>query len=324
MTRTFRRVYMCLESLKQGFRACGREILGLDGCFMSGAWPGQIQTVVRVDANNEICLVACAIVEAESKESWCWFLNSLGGDLGRAKCDLRLNNICDVFNWQLVDGRDQPIITCQEYIREYLMKRIIEIQKVIAKIVGPLTPSMIKLFDAIKKRLLSTLFNGMEAHVYSFKVNPCNDREMWPVFKATTVRVPPLYKPQVGRPPKKRKKSHYEIANKICLSGKLSRKAKSVRCSKCGNASARQAASTRTVSGQAGGASDVSSQSSGSSQPITAQSTSTRARNALSQPSATPSTTSQGPTQHSVGPRKCFQAPRRLPTDTAQENYQLS
>nr|GEX46354.1 uncharacterized mitochondrial protein AtMg00810-like [Tanacetum cinerariifolium] len=73
------------------------------------------------------------------------------------------------------------------------------------------------------------------AHVYLFKVNPCNDREMWPVVKATTVRVLPLYKPQVGRPPKKRKKSHYEIANKICLSGKLSRKGKSVRCSKCGN-----------------------------------------------------------------------------------------
>nr|GEW58777.1 GAF domain-containing protein [Tanacetum cinerariifolium] len=37
------------------------------------------------------------------------------------------------------------------------------------------------------------------------------------------------------RPPKKRKKSHYEITNKICLSGKLSRKGKSVRCDKCGN-----------------------------------------------------------------------------------------
>ncbi|GJZ83621.1 hypothetical protein Tco_0648794, partial [Tanacetum coccineum] len=52
--RTFRRVYMCLGARKQGFRACGREILGLDGCFMS----------------------------AERKASWCWFLNLLGEDLG--------------------------------------------------------------------------------------------------------------------------------------------------------------------------------------------------------------------------------------------------
>nr|GEW22880.1 transposase, mutator type [Tanacetum cinerariifolium] len=36
MTRTFRMMYVCLGDLKPGFRACGREILGLDGCFMSG------------------------------------------------------------------------------------------------------------------------------------------------------------------------------------------------------------------------------------------------------------------------------------------------
>ncbi|GKB86140.1 hypothetical protein Tco_0958412, partial [Tanacetum coccineum] len=36
---------------------------------------------------------------------------------GRAKCDLLLNKICEVFNRKLVDSRDQPIITCLEYIR---------------------------------------------------------------------------------------------------------------------------------------------------------------------------------------------------------------
>ncbi|GKE63209.1 hypothetical protein Tco_1513576, partial [Tanacetum coccineum] len=81
-TRTFRRVYVCLGALKQGFRACGREILGLDGCFMSGPWPGQILTAVGVD---EIYPVAYAIVEAESKASWCWFLNLLGEDLAFGK-----------------------------------------------------------------------------------------------------------------------------------------------------------------------------------------------------------------------------------------------
>ncbi|GKA31363.1 mutator type transposase [Tanacetum coccineum] len=45
-------------------------------------WPGQILTAVGVDANNEIYPVAYVIVEAESKASWCWFLNLLGEDLG--------------------------------------------------------------------------------------------------------------------------------------------------------------------------------------------------------------------------------------------------
>ncbi|GKB00966.1 mutator type transposase [Tanacetum coccineum] len=185
------------------------------------------------------------------------------------------------------------------------------------------------------------------AHVYSFKINPCNGKKMWPVVESLVVIIPPLYKPSVGRPPKKRKKSHDEIASESCSSGKLSRKGKSVKCGKCrnvghnrkgyrvqggatqvggsrarnvsGQAGARQAAGARNVSGQAAGARNVSSQSGGSSQPSAAQSTTTGARNAssqaagASQPSATPSTTSQGPTHHSAGPRQGFQAPRPSP-----------
>ncbi|GKE33559.1 hypothetical protein Tco_1452881 [Tanacetum coccineum] len=90
------------------------------------------------------------------------------------------------------------------------------------------------------------------AHVYPFKVNPCNGREMWPVVEATTVIVPPLYKPQVCRPPKKKKKSHDEIANESCSSGKLSRKDKSVSARNVfGQSGARRNASARNVSGQA-------------------------------------------------------------------------
>ena len=70
---------------------------------------------------------------------------------GRAHCDVLLNNICEVFNRQLVDGRDKPIITCLEYIRVYLMKRIVNVQKVISKSDGILTPNANKIFQAIVK-----------------------------------------------------------------------------------------------------------------------------------------------------------------------------
>ncbi|GKA85095.1 hypothetical protein Tco_0806749 [Tanacetum coccineum] len=66
-------------------------------------------------------------------------------------------------------------------------------------------------------------------------------------------------------PPKKRKKSHDEIANESCSSGKLSRKGKSDRCGKCGNvghnrkgcrgkggATQAGSSSARNVSGQGG------------------------------------------------------------------------
>ncbi|GKB24934.1 mutator type transposase [Tanacetum coccineum] len=348
LTRTFKRVYVCLGALKKGLRACRREILGLDGCFMSVPWPGQILTAVGVDANNGIYPVAYVIVESKSKASWCWFLNLLGEDLGkeanfnytfisdrqkfkggvykemlwnvakatsegefkknmgelksfnsdaydwlikipleqwsrayfsgRAKCDLLINNIYEVFDRQLVDGRDQPIITCLEYIREYLMKRIVVVQKVIAKTVGPLTPSVTKMFDAIKKRLLSTMFNGME-------VNPCNGRDMWPVVESRTVIIPPLYKPLIGRPLKKRKKSNDEIASQSASSGKLSKKGKSVSCGKCGNVGHNR----KGCRGQGGGSSQAGTRK------VYGQAVD--ARKASSQPSAAQSTAKQGPRQ---------------------------
>ncbi|GJX12395.1 hypothetical protein Tco_0204153 [Tanacetum coccineum] len=41
----------------------------------------------------------------------------------RAKSDVLLNNMCEVFNGKLVSGRDRPIIATLEFAREYLMKR---------------------------------------------------------------------------------------------------------------------------------------------------------------------------------------------------------
>ncbi|XP_076931590.1 uncharacterized protein LOC143596788 [Bidens hawaiensis] len=80
LTRQFKRVYICLAPLREGFKACGRDLLGLDGCFMKGPFPGQILTAVGVDSNNCIYPVAYALVEAETTESWTWFLECLGRD----------------------------------------------------------------------------------------------------------------------------------------------------------------------------------------------------------------------------------------------------
>ena len=49
---------------------------------------------------------------------------------GRAVSDMLLNNLCEVFNSKLIEGRDKPLITCLEYIREYMMKRICNVIKV--------------------------------------------------------------------------------------------------------------------------------------------------------------------------------------------------
>ncbi|GJR12654.1 hypothetical protein Tco_0795306 [Tanacetum coccineum] len=67
--RKFKRIYVCLGPLKDGFRAGGRDFLGLDGCFLSGPYPDQILTAVGVDPNNGIYPLAFALVESENKDS---------------------------------------------------------------------------------------------------------------------------------------------------------------------------------------------------------------------------------------------------------------
>ncbi|GJT43997.1 mutator type transposase [Tanacetum coccineum] len=80
-TRKFRRIYVCLGALKSGFKAWQRYLLGLDVCFMSGAFPMQILTSVGVGPNNGTYLLAYAIIKSENKQSWLWFLDCLGDDL---------------------------------------------------------------------------------------------------------------------------------------------------------------------------------------------------------------------------------------------------
>ncbi|GJS66833.1 heat stress transcription factor B-4-like protein [Tanacetum coccineum] len=91
---------ICLGALKLGFRACIRDLLGLDGAFMKGPFPGQVLVAVGLDSNNGIYPLAYALVEAESKSSWCWFLQCLGDDI-----DLHPNS-----NFTFISDRQKGII----------------------------------------------------------------------------------------------------------------------------------------------------------------------------------------------------------------------
>ncbi|GJV92484.1 RNA-directed DNA polymerase, eukaryota [Tanacetum coccineum] len=224
--KRFKRIYVCLGALKDRFRASGRQLLGLDGAFMKGNYP----------------------------ESWTWFLSCLGEDLDMQE-NLNFTFIIDrqkvhtlvileqitIFR-QLLEARDSLVITALEYIREYLMKRIVIVQKVIEKSQGPLTPIETKIFNAIKEKASQfvVVWNGADL----FQVN-----EVACIFNMTdngmqvglpedwvhqSMRlIPPYILPQVGRPSKKRKKSAGEVTEMV-KDGKLTRIGGTVTCCKCG------------------------------------------------------------------------------------------
>ncbi|OMO76714.1 Zinc finger, PMZ-type [Corchorus capsularis] len=76
----FRRLYICLDALKRGWKEGCRPILGIDGCFLKGPYKCQVITAVGKDANDQMYPVCWAVAETENREVWEWFLNLLKDD----------------------------------------------------------------------------------------------------------------------------------------------------------------------------------------------------------------------------------------------------
>lgn len=87
--------------------------------------------------------------------------------------DMLLNNLCEVYNGKIVEGRDRPIISALEYIREYLMRRIVTVLGVIERCDGLLTPWATEQFDKIKKDATHyhVQWNGGDQYAVSGKPN---------------------------------------------------------------------------------------------------------------------------------------------------------
>nr|GFB21939.1 hypothetical protein [Tanacetum cinerariifolium] len=184
----------------------------------------------------------------------------------RAKSDVLLNNMCEVFNGKRVGRRDKPIIVTLEFSREYLMKRIVNVNKVIERCNGPLIPITTKILkensDEAKK--YSVDWGGDEFYQVSgpwggqvvvnnmARTCTCKRRELTSIpckhvvatnwnMSFTNQQAVILeewvaieYQPQVDRPKKERRKSKAEKdVLKIVKNGKLSREHKTVAWDKC-------------------------------------------------------------------------------------------
>jgi hypothetical protein len=57
-------------------------VIGVDGYYLKGHYGGQLLAAVGRDLNDNIYPIAMAVVEAEMKGSWSWFLETLVADLG--------------------------------------------------------------------------------------------------------------------------------------------------------------------------------------------------------------------------------------------------
>ncbi|XP_057432753.1 uncharacterized protein LOC130725552 [Lotus japonicus] len=81
----FERMYVCFAACRLAFAHHCRPLIGLDGCFLKGVYGGQLLSAVGKDGNNQMFPIAFAIVEAETRDSWEWFVALLLEDLNLVK-----------------------------------------------------------------------------------------------------------------------------------------------------------------------------------------------------------------------------------------------
>jgi hypothetical protein len=63
----FHRLYFSLATMKSGFLAGCRPIIGLDGCFLKGPYKGQLLSAISRDGNNNMYPVALELLRQKPK-----------------------------------------------------------------------------------------------------------------------------------------------------------------------------------------------------------------------------------------------------------------
>ncbi|GKU99587.1 hypothetical protein SLEP1_g12413 [Rubroshorea leprosula] len=151
----FKMMYFCFDGCKKGWKVGSGCISGLDGNILKGVCQDILLLAIGRDGNNQMFLVARAIVDTEDKDNWKWFMELLNIDLecgdgtemtfirhlsirdevfSRAKhrafftedanYDVIDNNMCESFNFSIMDARYKAIINLADTLKGQAMERI--------------------------------------------------------------------------------------------------------------------------------------------------------------------------------------------------------
>ncbi|XP_021994149.1 uncharacterized protein LOC110890805 [Helianthus annuus] len=196
------------------------------------------------------CLWACATARTGKKmeelkkfneEAYNWLAQippkhwSRSHFTGWAQSDVLLNNMCEVLNAKIVEGREKPIISCLEYLREYLMKRIVNVMKVQGTL-GQYVVNVEQKVCTCRRWEISgipckhAVAVNWDMAAHKQQVGPPED---WvhPCYYLDTWKKAYSYK--AGRPKKKRRRDQVEVEDAMEKKGKLTRKGGTITCKKC-------------------------------------------------------------------------------------------
>ncbi|XP_039687921.1 uncharacterized protein [Medicago truncatula] len=110
----FQRMYVCFNACKRAFVSNCRPLIGLDGCFPKGRYGGHLLSAVGKDGNNQMIPIAFAVVEAETKDSWDWFMDLLLSDL----------NGVEFKRWSFISDQQKGLVNTIAAIGEHVEHRL--------------------------------------------------------------------------------------------------------------------------------------------------------------------------------------------------------
>ncbi|PKU67989.1 hypothetical protein MA16_Dca007024 [Dendrobium catenatum] len=79
---SFQRFYVSFKVCVDGFLYGCRPLISLDACHLKSKYLGVFLSANSVDGNNGLFTIAFAVIEAESKHSWSWFLKNMVESIG--------------------------------------------------------------------------------------------------------------------------------------------------------------------------------------------------------------------------------------------------
>ena len=78
--KVFKRMFVCLDTCKKGWKVGCRPIIGFDGCFLKTKFKGELLVALGRDVNEQNFPIAWGCEKSETKLNRVWFLTLLKGE----------------------------------------------------------------------------------------------------------------------------------------------------------------------------------------------------------------------------------------------------
>ncbi|XP_012844641.1 PREDICTED: uncharacterized protein LOC105964686 [Erythranthe guttata] len=111
---TFKRFFMGLAALRDGFLSGCNPFIGFDGCHLKGPYGGVLLSAIALDGNNGLYPIAFAIVETENRDSWSFFFHNL---------TIMLGGFSDGKPWTFMTDRQKGLVETISEMAPNVMNR---------------------------------------------------------------------------------------------------------------------------------------------------------------------------------------------------------